>query len=366
MKKIAIIADWLTNYAGAENVISAFYAMFPESKIYTTLFNPEKMKELGKANVETSFIQKIPGAKKHHTWFLAFMPLAVETFDLSKYEIVLSSSHSIAKGVITKPETMHVCYCHTPMRYAWDDFHTYIRESNFPWIIKKMIPAQISKIRLWDRLSADRVDFFIANSNYVAQRIKKYYQRESVVIYPPVNTTQFDLISSPSEDYYLAVGRLIPYKKFDLLVETFNQNGKKLKIAGTGGEMKKLKKMAKNNIEFLGYVSDQKLTELYQNCKAFLFPQIEDAGISPLEAMACGRPVIAMQAGGALDINIEGKTGVFFEAQTIESLSQAIEKFETIKFEASAIRKHALKYDTKEFQKKINTFLEEKYQTWNK
>lgn len=363
--KIAIIADWLTNYAGAENVISAFYERYPDSKIFTTLFNPDKMKELSNANVETSFIQNIPGAKNHHTWFLSLMPLAIETFDLSKYNVVLSSSHSIAKGVITKPETMHVCYCHTPMRYAWDDFHTYIRESHFPWLIKKMIPGQISKIRLWDRVSADRVDYFIANSSYVAKRIKKYYQRDSEVIYPPVDGSQFNLIKNPTEDYYLSVGRLIPYKKFDLLVETFNQNGKKLKIAGTGGEMKKLKNIAKNNIEFLGYVSDEKLTELYQNCRAFLFPQIEDAGIAPLEAMSSGRPVIAMQAGGALDINIEGETGIFFQEQTIDSLSKAIEKFEKMQFQPEKIRQHALQYDTKEFQKKINAFIEEKYKTWN-
>jgi len=363
--KTAIIADWLTNYAGAENVISAFYRLYPESKIFTTLFNAEKMKDLAGADVETSYIQKIPGAKNHHPWFLSLMPLAVESFDLSKYNVVLSSSHSIAKGVITKPETMHVCYCHTPMRYAWDDFHKYIRESNFPWLIKKMIPKQISKIRLWDRLSADRVDYFIANSSYVAQRIKKYYQRNAEVIYPPVNTDKFDMVSDPVEDYYLAVGRLIPYKKFDLLVETFNQNGKKLKIAGTGSEMKKLKTIAKNNIEFLGFVSDEKLKKLYANCKAFLFPQIEDAGIAPLEAMASGRPVIALKTGGVMDILEENKTGVFFEKQNIASLSQVIEKFETLVFDPSKIRKHAQQYSTEEFQKKIHRFVKEKYKNRN-
>lgn len=363
--RLAIIADWLTNYAGAENVISAFYEQYPKSKIYTTLFNREKMKELAKADVETSYLQKIPGAKNHHPWFLSLMPLAVEMFDLSKYDVVLSSCHSIAKGVITKPETLHICYCHTPMRYAWDDFHSYIEQSSFPWFIKKLIPGQISKIRMWDRLSADRVDYFIANSTYVAQRIKKYYQRDSKVIYPPVDGDKFNLVKNPTEDYYLAVGRLIPYKRFDLLVETFNQNGKKLVIAGTGGELKKLQKMAKENIEFVGYVSDERLKELYQNCKAFLFPQIEDAGIAPLEAMASGRPVIAMKAGGVLDIKIEGKTGVFFEAQNIESLTEAIEKLEKMKFNPKEIRKHAMQYDRKEFQKKVDEFVKEKYGEWN-
>lgn len=364
--KTAIIADWLTNYAGAENVISAFYKLYPDSKIFTTLFNPEKMKELASADVETSYIQKIPGAKNHHPWFLSLMPLAVESFDLSQYDVVLSSCHSIAKGIITKPETMHVCYCHTPMRYAWDDFHKYIGESNFPWIIKKMIPGQISKIRLWDRLSADRVDYFIANSSYVAQRIKKYYQRDSVVIYPPVDTDKFNVTEIPTEDYYLAVGRLIPYKKFDLLVETFNKNGKKLKIAGTGSEMKKLKVIAKNNIEFLGFVPDEELKKLYQNCRAFLFPQIEDAGIAPLEAMASGRPVIALKAGGVVDVLQEGKTGLFFEKQTVKSLSEAIDKFEKTNFDSAKIRKHAEQYSTKEFQKKIDAFVKEKYEGWNK
>lgn len=364
--KTAIIADWLTNYAGAENVISAFYKLYPNSKIFTTLFNPEKMKELATANVETSYIQKIPKAKNHHTWFLSLMPLAVESFDVSKYDVVLSSSHSVAKGVITKPETMHVCYCHTPMRYAWDDFHKYIRESNFPWFIKKLIPGQISKIRLWDRLSADRVDYFIANSSYVAQRIKKYYQRDSVVIYPPVDTKKFNLTEKPTEDYYLAVGRLIPYKKFDLLVETFNKNGKKLKIAGTGSELKKLKQIAKDNVEFLGFVSDEELQKLYQNCKAFLFPQIEDAGIAPLEAMASGRPVVALKAGGVVDVLKEGETGVLFEEQTVESLSGAIDKLEKGSFDSSKIRKHAEQYGTQEFQKKIEKFVKEKYAKWMK
>ncbi len=364
--KTAIIADWLTNYAGAENVISAFYRLYPESKIFTTLFNAEKMKDLAGADVETSYIQKIPGAKNHHPWFLSLMPLAVESFDLSKYNVVLSSSHSIAKGVITKPETMHVCYCHTPMRYAWDDFHKYIRESNFPWLIKKMIPKQISKIRLWDRLSADRVDYFIANSSYVAQRIKKYYQRNAEVIYPPVDTERFHAVENPAEDYYLAVGRLIPYKKFDLLVETFNQNGKKLKIAGTGSEMKKLKAIAKDNVEFLGFVPDEELKKLYANCKAFLFPQIEDAGIAPLEAMASGRPVIALKAGGVVDVLREGKTGVFFKEQSVESLDEAVSKFEKQKFDSAQIRKHALKFSTQEFQKKIDRFVKQKYEAWNK
>lgn len=364
--KTAIIADWLTNYAGAENVISAFYDLYPQSKIFTTLFNAEKMKELASADIETSYIQKIPKAKNHHPWFLSLMPLAVESFDLSQYDVVLSSSHSVAKGVITKPETMHVCYCHTPMRYAWDDFHKYIRESNFPWLIKKMIPKQISKIRLWDRLSADRVDYFIANSSYVAKRIKKYYQRSSTVIYPPVDTVKFNLTKTPTEDYYLAVGRLIPYKKFDLLVKTFNKNGKKLKIAGIGSEMKKLQAMAKENVEFLGFVSDEELKKLYQNCKAFLFPQIEDAGIAPLEAMASGRPVIALRAGGVVDVLEEGKTGVFFEEQNVESLSEAITKLEKGKFDSTKIRKHAQQYGKKEFQKKIERFVAEKYASWEK
>jgi len=359
--KVAIVADWLTNFAGAEKVILTLHHHFPDAPIYTTIYNSKKMPGFEEADIRTSFLQHWPFAKKKHQLFLKWMPLAVESFDLSEYDIVISSSHSCAKGIITKPETLHICYCHTPMRYAWDDCHNYIRNSNLPWLVKKMVPFMMQKIRLWDRLAADRVDHFIANSSFVAERIQKYYGRESEVINPPVDTENFHISEKP-EEYFLAVGRLIPYKKFDLLVETFNQLGLPLKIVGTGPEEKKLRQIAKENIELLGHISNEELRKTYANCKAFLFPQIEDFGIVPIEAMASGRPVIALKKGGALDSIQEGVTGIFFEEQTPESLTEAIKKLEKTTFDPQKIRQHAQEFNSQRFLEKLDDFIQRKWQ----
>ncbi len=363
--KIAIITDWLTNYGGAESVISAFHDLFPEAPIYTTIYKPEKMRELGNLkNVHTTWLNKIPFAK--HQWLLGQMPTAIEMMDLSEYDIVLSSCHSVSKGVITKPGTLHISYCHTPMRYAWEKWDFETRLKKFPHLMRPFIRHQIKKIREWDYCAAQRVDKYIANSSYIASKIKEHYNRGADVIYPPVLTDKFKPVSNPANDYYLAVGRLIPYKKFDLIVRTFNKLGKPLKVVGGGPDLKKLKKMAKPNVRVLGRVSDEELKDLYANCRAFVFPQIEDAGIVPLEAMASGRPVIALNRGGSLDSMREGVTGIFFKEQTVESLSDAIERFETLnqvqgKFDPEAIREHAKKFDVERFKEKIKTFISEKW-----
>lgn len=372
--KIAIITDWLTNYGGAESVISAFHDLFPNAPVYTTIYKPEKMRELGHLkNVHTTWLNKIPFAK--HQWLLGQMPTAVEMMDLSEYDIVLSSCHSVSKGVITKPGTLHISYCHTPMRYAWEKWDFETRLKKFPSILRPLIRKQIKKIREWDYCAAQRVDKYIANSNYIAGKIKEHYNRDADVIYPPVLTDKFKPVANPTNDYYLAVGRLIPYKKFDLIVRTLNKIGKPLKVVGTGSDLKKLKKLAARpngrssgrspNVEILGRVSDNELVELYANCQAFIFPQIEDAGIVPLEAMASGRPVIALNRGGSLDSMKEGVTGIFFKEQTVESLSDAIERFEKMKFDPQKIREHAKKFDTKRFKEKIKTFIEEKWKNFN-
>lgn len=363
--KIAIVTDWLTNYGGAESVISAFHDLFPDAPIYTTMYKPEKMRELGKLKqVKTSFLQKIPGVK--HQWMLGLMPMAVEMMDLDEFDVVLSSCHSVSKGVITKPETLHISYCHTPMRYAWESWDFETRLQKFPKMLHPIIRRQIKKIRRWDKAAAQRVDEYIANSNYIKGKIKEHYERKADVIYPPVHCETFEPVEKPKADFYFSAGRLIPYKKFDLLVKAFNKSGKKLVIAGTGPELEKLRKMAKENVEVLGYVKDKKLKELYANCKGFLFPQMEDAGIVPLEAMASGRPVIAYNKGGSLDTMIDGKTGVFFEKQTVESLNKAIEKFESMKFDSKAIRKHAEKYDVEIFKERIRDYVERKYEGFRK
>jgi len=364
LMKIAIVTDWLTNYGGAESVISAFHDLYPDAPVYTTIYKPEKMRELGKLpDVRTSYLDKIPGAK--HQWLLSLMPTAVEMMDLDEFDVVLSSCHSVSKGVITKPNTLHISYCHTPMRYAWESWDFETRLKKFPKFLHPKIRKEIEKIREWDYCAAQRVDSYIANSSHIGQQIKKHYERDSHVIYPPVHTEKFTPIKNPAESYYFSVGRLIPYKKFDLLVETFNELDKKLIIAGTGPELDKLRKMAGPNVEVLGYVSDKKLLDLYANCKAFLFPQIEDAGIVPLEAMACGRPVIALNRGGSLDTMIDGKTGVFFKDQTIKSLKAAIKKFEKMKFAPDFIRKHAEKFDVEHFKKKIREYVEKEWKTYS-
>ncbi len=358
--KIAIVADWLTNYGGAESVISAFHELFPDAPIYTTMYRPSKMRELGNLkNIHTTWLNKLP---IKHQLLLSQMPTAIEMMDLDKYDIVLSSCHSVSKGVITKPNTLHISYCHTPMRYAWEEWDLETRLKKFPRILHGTIRRQIKKIKEWDYCAAQRVDEYIANSSYISSQIKKYYKHDSHVIYPPVHTSKFKPTDKPTENFYLAVGRLIPYKKFDLIVETFNHLKLPLKVVGIGPDYKKIKQMAKMNVEILGRVSEDELKDLYANCKAFIFPQIEDAGIVPLEAMSAGRPVIALNRGGSLDSMKEGVTGIFFEKQTVKSLSDAVKRFEKMKFNPQKIRQHAEEFDVERFKEKIRKHIELK---WN-
>ena len=369
--KVALVHDYLNQYGGAERVLEAFTEIFPNAPIYTLIYSPKQVRGVfSDKKIQTSFLQKIPFAKSKHRIFPLLMPIAIEQFDLSDYDVILSDSASFAKGVITKPNTLHICYCHTPPRYAWDDSHKYIEEFGMPGIIKKVIPFFMNYIRLWDKEAALRVDKFICNSNFVAKRIKKYYNRKAKVIYPPVNTKNFEVAKLSSDvtselshatSYFLMVGRILPYKRFDIAVEAFNKLGKPLKIVGEGPERKKLENKAKKNIEFLGELHDQELRDYYKNCKAFIFPQEEDFGIVALEAMASGRPIIAYQGGGALESIKEGKTGIFFDEQTPEALIRAIRKFNPKNFNPSQIRTHALKFDKEKFKKKIKDFVEKSY-----
>lgn len=352
---IAIVCDWLTVNGGAEKVILALHKLFPNAPIYTSVYNPEKVKGFEDAKIHTSYIQNLPMSKSRHQLYLNLMPGVFENFNLDKYDIVISSSHSCAKGVITKPDTLHLCYCHTPMRYAWEDSINYINEYEINGLVKKLAPWIIHKIRMWDRISAERVDKFITNSAYIQKRVKKFYRRDSSVIHPFIDTNKFkpDFSRSKRENFYLAVGRLTPYKKFDLVIEAFNKSGLPLKIAGTGVAEAKLKKEAKDNIELLGHVPDAQLIELYRSAKGLIFPQLEDFGIIPLEAMACGCPVIAYGAGGALETVINGKTGIFFKQQTPESLGDAVDKFESMIFDYNEIAKHASKFNREQFNRQI-------------
>ena len=358
--KIALVHDWMTNFAGAERVLLAFHEIWPNAPIFTSTYNREKMKQFSNADVRVSFLQKWPLASKKHQLYLPLLPIAFESFDFKDFDIVVSSSHSCAKGIVVKPNTLHISFCHTPMRYAWDDSQNYVKESRFAWPIKKLIPSMMNYIRMWDRVSADRVDHFIANSNFVKQRIKKYYKADAEVIHPPVNASFYTPAQTIS-DYFLFVGRLISYKRVDHALAAFNELKLPLKIIGTGPEYAKLKSMAKSNIEFLGSVSDSDVKQYLAHAKAFIFPAIEDFGIAPLEAMASGRPVIAFKGGGALDYVIEGITGTFYNKQHPLALADAVKRFDYTKYNPKVIRQHALKFDAPIFKKKIKEFVEGKF-----
>ncbi len=362
--KIALVFDWMTNPGGAEKVNYTLHQMFPNAPIFTSVFNKEKLKEFKKANIQTSFIQNLPFSKDKHQIYLGLMPYAYENFDLSDFDIVISSSHACAKGVITKPETLHICYCHTPMRYAWDNWHKYFDEYKMNRIFKGIAKKRIHKIRIWDRISADRVDHFIANSTTTQRRISKYYNRSSVIIHPMIEADKYK-ISKDSKGYFLAVGRLTPYKKFDLIVDTFNDLGLPLKIVGTGIMETELEEKAKENIEFLGFVNDETLRKLYSESEALIFPQLEDFGITPLESMASGRPVIAFNQGGALDTVVDGETGILFKKQNKRALKKAVETYleRKNKFNPVDTRAKVLKFDKKVFEKLLMKFIEDK---WNK
>lgn len=363
--KIALVHDWLTNFGGAERVLESFHRVFPEAPIYTVFYDRGRMPENFKyLDVRTSFLQKIPFARKKHQWFLQFMPLAVEQFNLSEYDLVLSSSSACAKGIVTRSDTCHICYCHTPMRYAWDFYHEYTRKKGL--FMRAYIAWQINRIRQWDRTGADRVDYFLANSRYVARRIKKHYRRDSQVIYPPVDT-DFYHPHGNKRSFFLCGGRLVGYKRIDLAVQAFSQLKLPLWVAGDGEEYKNLKRIADSCVKFLGKVKDSELRSLYQQCRAFVFPGEEDFGIMPVEAQACGRPVIAFGRGGALETVVEGQTGIFFQEQSVDSLVEAIKRFITVEadFSPKVIAANAKRFGKERFEMEIKDFVTTKYKEFN-
>ena len=357
---MALIHDHLAQDGGAERVLRVLAEMYPQADIYTLLYEKRQAdKYFSDRTIKTSFIQRVPGGVKHYQWFLPWMPLAVEFFDLSDYDLVISDASAFAKGVITGINVPHICYCHTPTRYLWDYTHRYIAELKYNKFIKKVVSLCLNYLRVWDYQAARRVDYFVANSSLVQKRIKKYYDCESEVIYPPVEVDNFKM-GEGQGDYFLIGGRVVTYKRFDLAVEAFRELGWPLKVFGDGIDLPRLKKMAKeaHNIEFLGRVSDKERAELYQHCRAFLNPQEEDFGITVVEAMACGRPVIAYSQGGALETVVEGETGVFFKEQTKESLIEALHRFEQLSFNAVAIRQHAVKFSRQRFETQFRDFVE--------
>ena len=358
--KIALAHDYLNQYGGAERVLEKLAEMFPEAPIFTLLYHPENIPAnsiIHQRKIITSFLQKIPLAKKYHRPFIFAAPSAIEELDLSDYDLVISSSANFAKGIVTRSNTVHLTYCHTPTRYLWDDSCRFAKNYRPFFLLRPLIPFLLNYLRLWDFQAAQRVDFFIANSKFVARRIKKYYQQESEIIYPPIRTSQY--YSANSDNYFLAVGRLLPYKRFDLIIKAFNYLGWPIKIVGAGREEKRLRRMAKSNIEFLGKISDQQLIDVYAHSQALIFPQEEDFGMVAVEALASGKPVIAFGAGGALEIIENGKTGLFFKHQTEDSLIKTLKKFKETSFlSPQEIRQSVQKFNENIFEEKIKRIIE--------
>ncbi len=358
---VAIVHDHLTQDGGAERVAKVFMDIFPQSPLYTLAYDKKKApKDFPPSRINTSFLQRVPFGVSKHEWFLTLMPAATEHHPLTNYKLVLSSSSIFSKGIIPGPNTTHICYCHTPPRFLWTNTHSYLQDLNQNAIIKKLLPIFLTSLRQWDRIAAERVDHFIANSFEVQKRIKKYYNRESTVIYPPVETNKYKVASNVG-NYFLAGGRLVGYKKFDLIIKAFNHLNIPLKIFGQGPQEKYLKKIARGKIEFLGKISEQEKVRLYSQCIAYINPQLEDFGITAVEAMASGRPVIAYKAGGALETVIEGKTGTLFEEQTWEDLADKIIRFNHKNYNPKEIQEYAKQFDTEIFKKKIKEFIVKKF-----
>ncbi|MGK4328825.1 glycosyltransferase family 4 protein [Lonsdalea quercina] len=372
--KVGIVTDWLVTYAGAEKVLKEMLAVYPKAELYSVIdFFDEKSRELiANKKATTTFIQKFPKAKKSYQKYLPFMPLAIEQLDVSAYDVVLSSSHAVAKGVITGPDQLHISYVHSPMRYAWDLQHQYLKETGLNKGMKGFIAkVLLHKLRLWDYRTANGVDHFVANSQFIARRINKIYRREADVIYPPVDISSFEF-SDKKEEFYLTASRLVPYKKVDLIVEAFaKMPDKKLLVIGDGSDMEKIKALAKPNIELLGYQSDAALIDYMQRAKAFVFAAEEDFGISPVEAQACGTPVIAFGKGGALEtvrpLGVDKPTGLFFEQQTAASLCQAVKDFEQLdgKLLAEDCRENALRFSVNRFQLEFDNYVKNKWELFD-
>lgn len=363
--KICFVHDWLTTYGGAELVLKTMLEIWPETPIYTIVYDPEgNCREIIQSTeVHGSFINKLPRAKRKHRSYLPLMPLAIEQFDLSEYDLVISSSHAVAKGVITGPDQLHISYTYTPIRYAWDMQNQYLSQAGLTRGIKGFLAKSLLHyIRIWDMRTVPGVDYYIAISNFISRRIQKRYKRDATVIYPPVDINRFTL-NAKKDDFYLTVSRLVPYKKVGLIVEAFSKMPQKhLVVIGDGPGMKRLKKIAAPNIELLGFQDDHVIEDHMQRAKAFVYAAEEDFGIVPVEAQACGTPIIAYGKGGSLETIIENKTGLFFHEQTPESLAEAIESFEKHPpFDPTQIRKNAERFSKTRFIAELKDFVESKY-----
>lgn len=359
--RVAITTDWLNSFGGAERVLLELHRLFPEAPVYTTLYDPTRLPASMQGwDVRTSFLQRIPFAQRRHQNLLPLMPLAWEQFDMREYDLVLTTNSACAKGVITRPDALNLCYCYTPCRYIWDLYHEYTRGHRARWLIGPVAHW----LRLWDRLAADRVDHFAGISREVVGRIRNLYRRGAEVIYPPVDVHRFTPTGDSPEDFYLVVSRLVPYKRVDLAVEAANRLGKRLLIVGDGTERRRLEALAGPTVEFLGRRDDEEVADLYARCRALLFPGYEDFGITPVEAQAAGRPVVAYGKGGATETIIDGETGVLFSSQTAEALAEAMERLERTSWNPAACRTSAERFDADQFHRGIRRWVERRMGTF--
>ncbi|AWD03950.1 TPA: glycosyltransferase family 4 protein [Klebsiella aerogenes] len=373
---IGIVADWFVTYAGSEKVVAEFLKVFPDSDLYAVVdfLSAENKTRFNNKPIQTTFIQNLPKAKKYYQKYLPLMPLAIEQLDVSQHDIILSSSHAVAKGILTGPDQLHISYVHSPIRYAWDLQHQYLREAGLESGAKAMLARwMLHKIRMWDTRTSNGVDHFIANSNFIAKRIKKVYGRDADVIYPPVDVDSFEL-EQFKENYYMTASRLVPYKRIDLIVEAFGyMPEKKLIVVGDGPEMAKIKRKAQKNVEILGYQSDLEMQNLMRKAKAFVFAAEEDFGITPVEAQACGTPVIAYGKGGALetvlDVNhSKTPTGILFDKQNCDSIIEAVENFENSKdcYHPEDCRRNAMRFSVERFRMEIENYVMSKHSAFIK
>ncbi len=366
--KIAIVHDWLTGMRGGEKVLEVLCDLFPAADIFTLVHNPGTVSQkIERHRIYPSFINRLPLKKNRYRHYLPLFPTAIEKFDFKGYDLIVSTSHAVAKGVITPPDTLHISYLHTPMRYVWDMYHQYFGEGQTGRLSRKIIPFFANYLRMWDVTSSNRVDWFLANSRYVARRIQKYYGRQATVIHPPVDTDNFT-VSRVSGDYFLIVSALVPYKRVDLAIGAFNEMGKRLIVVGSGPERERLRKMAGPHIDFVDWQPGDELLKYYGNCRALIFPGEEDFGIVPVEAMACGKPVIAFGKGGALETvrgfseeRQEEATGVFFYRQSVPDLIAAVRKSEEIEWNPETIAGHAAGFDKAIFRRRISDFISQKF-----
>ncbi len=357
--KTALVHDWMNQIGGAEDVLETLVDLYPGRPIYTSLYRRKKMPPHWQNwDIRTSFIDRLPFARKNQQLYFPLYPIAFEHFDFRDYDLVISNKSGFCHGILTGPETLHICYCLTPTRYVWR-YHQYAEQENLGSVTRSLLTPFLTNLRMWDRLAADRVDYFIAISEEVRRRIAKIYHRDSVIIHPPVDVQRFEP-SDCVEDYYLFVGRLVPYRRLDLLIEAFNKLARPLLIAGTGRDRERLEALAGPTITFLGYVPDDQLPDLFARCRAFLFPGEEDFGIAPIQAMAAGRPVIAYAGGGSLETVRHGETGWLFTEQSAAAIMTAVEAMDDLNVDGRLIRQHAQQFDTSVFKQKMQTFVEQK------